>query len=263
MESIMEIYWFEQIAADVPAGEDWLSATEADHLHKLRFAKRRADWLLGRWTAKNAVAMFLGIPREPLTLHSVEIRPDSSGAPKVFLENASAEVAISLSHRSGVGMCAVAPAGVSLGCDLETIEPHGDAFPVDYFTAEEQALVTRAPTILESLRSVTLLWSAKESALKALGEGLRLDTRSVVVRLPEPFETPVECRHNFLPTSVFRNPSLPRDVNWRPLQVHYGQNVIFRGWWSQSAFFLRTLVSLPAVEPPILLHPDLRVSVPL
>jgi len=259
----MEIYWFEQIAADVPAGEDWLSAIEADHLHKLRFAKRRADWLLGRWTAKNAVAMFLGIRREPLTLHSIEIRPDSSGAPKVFLENTPAETAISLSHRSGIGMCAVAPAGVSLGCDLETIEPHGDAFPADYFTAEEQALVAGAPTIPDSLRSLTLVWSAKESALKALGEGLRLDTRSVVLRLREPFETPVESRQDFSPPSVFRNPSSPQAMNWRPLQVHYGHDVVFHGWWSQSAFFLRTLVSLPAAEPPILLHPDLRVSVPL
>jgi len=249
----MDIYWFEQIAANVPSEEDWLSAIEADHLHKLRFAKRRADWLLGRWTAKNGVAMFMGIGHDPQALHTIEIRPDSSGAPKVFLENAPAEAAISLSHRSGVSICAVAPAEVSLGCDLETIEPRGDAFHADYFTPEEQALVTQAPTIPDSLRLETLLWSAKESALKALGEGLRLDTRSVIVRFPEPSETTVENRQRvWLQTT-----------DWRPLQVHYGQGVIFHGWWSRSASLLRTVVSLPAAEPPILLHPNLRVSVPL
>jgi 4'-phosphopantetheinyl transferase len=253
----MDVYWLEKIAEDVPAREDWLGADEVSHLRTLRFAKRRADWLLGRWTAKNAVAIFLGLERESQVLRSIEIRPASSGAPQVFFKNALAKVAISLSHRSGVGLCALAPSGASLGCDLETIEPRGDAFPVDYFTPAEQALVTQAPTIADSLRSLTLLWSAKESVLKALGEGLRLDTRSVVVGISEFSET----QNSTSPS--FKTPSFSQGRGWRPLQAHYGEDVIFRGWWSQSGFFLRTVVALPAPAPPILLHSDLRASVPL
>ncbi len=77
-------------------------------------------------------------------------------------------------------MCVVAPAGVSLGCDLEVIEPRSAAFVTDYFTRNEQALVERTSKE-ERPRLVTLLWSAKESALKALHVGLRLDTNSVEV----------------------------------------------------------------------------------
>ena len=232
----MDVYWFEQIAADVPAGEDWLGAKEVSHLHTLRFPKRRADWLIGRWTAKNAVAIFFSLGRAHQALSSIEIRPSPSGAPQVFLKNVLADVTVSLSHRAGIGLCALAPSGVSLGCDLETIEPHGDAFPVDYFTPEEQVLVTHAPTIADSLRALTLLWSAKESALKALGEGLRLDTRSVVVRFPGISE------------------KFSQSTDWRPLQVHYRPDVIFHGWWNQSGEFLRTIVALPAPTPPIPLY---------
>ena len=67
-----------------------------------------------------------------------------------------------------------------LGCDLEVIEPHSDAFITDFFTAEEQALITKA-SAEDRFLVATLLWSAKESALKALHAGLRLGTLSVAV----------------------------------------------------------------------------------
>ena len=39
----MDVYWLEQVGADVPPNDDWLSASEAACLARLRFAKRRAD----------------------------------------------------------------------------------------------------------------------------------------------------------------------------------------------------------------------------
>ena len=147
----------------------------------MRFAKRRADWRLGRWTAKCAVASFLEFAQSmPRPLPQIEIRPASSGAPEVFIANEPAAVTVSISHRSGAAVCAVAMSGVELGCDQEVIEARSEAFVADYFTEDEQALVARVCEA-ERSRLVTLLWSAKESALKALREGLRLDTRSVTV----------------------------------------------------------------------------------
>lgn len=69
-----------------------------------------------------------------------------------------------------------------LGCDLELIEPHSDALVADYFTADEQAMVARTLAADRS-RGLDLLWSAKESALKGLRVGLRLDIRCVSVTL--------------------------------------------------------------------------------
>jgi 4'-phosphopantetheinyl transferase len=54
----MDVYWLDQTQADVPAGDEWLCAREAACLARLRFAKRRADWRLGRWTAKRALAAY-------------------------------------------------------------------------------------------------------------------------------------------------------------------------------------------------------------
>ena len=181
----MNIYWLEQTEADVPGDKEWLSARERVQLDALRFPKRRADWQLGRWTAKHAVAACLQLPADPPNLAKIEVCPGSSGAPETFLGNKWAPVTISLSHRAGRAVCAVTPFPGALGCDLEVIEPHSDAFIADYFATEEQALVARVVPA-ERLRLVTLLWSAKESALKALRAGLRLDTRSVIVTPVDP-----------------------------------------------------------------------------
>jgi len=244
----MDLYWFEQITANVPAGEGWLSIGEANYARALRFPKRRADWLLGRWTAKNAVALMLGFASEADVLRKIEIRPGPSGAPEVLWRDAPAQVAISLSHRAGVGVCALASAGVAVGCDIETIEPHGDAFPNEYFTREEQALITNAPTTADGLRCLNLLWSAKESALKALGEGLRVDTRRVIVSLPGALNS---ANSASLPVCISK---VPQGVHWRPLQVQCVDRKIFHGWWSQTGIFLRTVVANPAPHPPVFLE---------
>ncbi len=70
----MNVYWLEQAEADVPSGNDWLHAGELDRLNHMRFAKRRADWRLGRWTAKHAVAFCLHLPLDRRSLTAIEIR---------------------------------------------------------------------------------------------------------------------------------------------------------------------------------------------
>ncbi len=228
----MDVYWLEQSEADVREENDWLNPSEVALLDSLRFAKRRGDRRLGLWTAKCALAVCLEFPQFPTTFARIEIRHAPSGAPEVFFDSKPVAVTISLSHRNGRAMCAVAPRSVALGCDLEAIEPHSNAFLTDYFTSGEQWLVARhfpsdRPWIL------ALLWSAKESALKALGEGLKLDTRSVIVR-------PVEG-------------SL--DLNgWNPLQVRYTGGQIFHGWWQKAGDMVRTLVAAPPPASPIRLN---------
>ena len=172
----MNVYWLEQGEADVPAENDWLSVDEAVCVKGMHFSKRRSEWLLGRWTAKRALSVFLNVPAHPVVFKKMDIRPAASGAPEAFFDEQPAAVTISLSHRAGIAACAVAMSGVEMGCDLEIVEPRSDAFVADYFTVEEQALVARA-SAADRDRLLALLWSAKESALKALHAGLRLDTR--------------------------------------------------------------------------------------
>jgi 4'-phosphopantetheinyl transferase len=248
----MNVYWFEQSVADVPAGEVWLSAAEANHLRLVRFPKRRADWRLGRWTAKNGVALFLDVPAEPQALREIEIRPALSGAPEVFFRNEPAGVTISLSHRAGVGACALAQYGALLGCDLESVEPRSDAFATDYFTAEEQALVTQAG-MTDRLRLLALLWSGKESALKASREGLRLDTRQVIVSFPERPNTQRENEKGSVRRAEVSDSTSSQHNGWSPLQVRHTKGQIFHGWWCQTGDLLRTLLAAPPPDPPVLL----------
>jgi 4'-phosphopantetheinyl transferase len=301
----MHVYWLEQTEADVPTGNDWLSASEVERLNGMRFAKRRTDWRLGRWTAKCALAACLNgstpverpravkdprcgdlkvceagsdriqrtLPdcvgtgssvRQPgyaglfhSSLASIEIRPAPSGAPEVFFVNDKAirpkdqgqilappvpvaglgptSVTISLSHRGAMAVCAVTMSGGVLGCDLETVEPRSDAFVADYFTTEEQTLIAQASKV-ERSQLATLLWSAKESALKALRAGLRLDTRCVSVE-------------------GFGIRNLESETGeWQPLRVRYTDGGIFHGWWRNADNRLRTLVAFPPPFLPIVLR---------
>jgi 4'-phosphopantetheinyl transferase len=80
-----------------------------------------------------------------------------------------------------VGLCAICPLDVKIGCDLEKIEPRSPAFINDYFTQEELFLVKN--TKKEDIPLMAnLIWSAKESVLKAMRTGLSIDTRQVQIK---------------------------------------------------------------------------------
>jgi 4'-phosphopantetheinyl transferase len=261
----MKVYWLEQTEADVPAQNDWLSANETVSLNAMRFAKRRADWRLGRWTAKCALSAYLTVLTGLRGLQEIEICAAPDGAPEAFVGGQPAEVTISLSHRSGIAICAVAPRGVYIGCDVELVEPRSLAFVADYFTAKEQVRVARESTKNRD-RLVTLLWSAKESALKALRAGLRLDTRSVIVAPCVPSYdrngwSPLSVRYvghdlprNDLPKNGSPGNSLGED---RYNEGLYFGGHVFHGWWQEAHDMVRTLVAAPPPDSPILLRlPD-------
>jgi 4'-phosphopantetheinyl transferase len=67
-----------------------------------------------------------------------------------------------------------------LGCDLERVEERSPGFIADHFSRSEQEFVAAGAIHDRPLRA-TLVWSAKEAVMKALGEGLRLAAPEVVV----------------------------------------------------------------------------------
>ena len=228
--------WLLATAANVPSGDTWLVERERVVLAGLRVVKRRDDWRLGRWTAKRAVAYAVGRRAATISgqefsfdLRRLEIRAASGGAPEALLDGRPASVAISISHAAGRGLCAVAPANIVVGCDVERIEPRSAAFVADYCDSRERALVEDAPDA-DRPRLATLLWSAKESALKALGEGLRLDTRSVAVRAEMD----------------------PHGPAWRALAAHhFDSGRGFAGWWREVDGLMLTLLAWPRIDEPV------------
>jgi 4'-phosphopantetheinyl transferase len=166
-------------ASELPAGREWLQPAERETLLRFRAPKRRRDFRLGRYVAKRALAM-LEAGEAPCDFRRFELRPAPGGAPLAFRDGAGLPVALSLSHSDGWAVAAVQRGIGPLGCDLERIERRSPAFLEDYFTPSERAFVAEGAQGASPLRA-TLLWSAKEAVMKALGEGLRLAPQAVEV----------------------------------------------------------------------------------
>jgi 4'-phosphopantetheinyl transferase len=210
-------WWLARGENEFPVATDWLSAAERGRVGALRYAKRRTDFLLGRWTLKLAVANVLGWPADPAVLARIEGRSAPSGAPRLYVDGKAANHGVSLTDRAGCAVCLVAASAVAIGCDVEIVEPRSDAFVRDYLTEAEQRLVGASGPARDM--AANLVWSAKESALKVLGTGLRRDTRSVEVAVAE--LCPAEC-------------------TWSALRVRTAEGEVFPGWWRRSGAFLVT-----------------------
>jgi 4'-phosphopantetheinyl transferase len=234
----MQVRWFEQSQAEVPAHQRWLSAWETLHVERLRIPKRRSDWLLGRWTAKRALAESLGWISVPETLSRIEVWPALSGAPQPFVDGSPPSLSMSLSHAGGRAACAVGPVDVAVGCDLEVVEPRSDAFVADYFTGEEQAALREISDDQRTER-ITAIWSAKESALKAMQVGLRVDTRSLAIVFNGQCETPQNGIQVTMPYSR-------DDTDWHVFSVRREDSPFRYGCWFSLGTLVRTLVCLPA-----------------
>jgi len=244
LSNISPVFWFTQYLDDVPEHDEWLSGNEREVLSRMRFPKRRSDWRLGRWTAKCALRRLVNecnvriseialwtktkIVDGESSLFSefaqIEIRAAADGAPEIFVCGDRPPIALSISHRDEIGFCVMHPSRSSIGCDVELVEPHGDAFIADYFTGHEQRMVTSVSAVGHPLLE-TIIWSAKESALKMLRQGLRLDTRCVEVNLCSGLDTRASVEDPL------------------PLKVKYAErDQSFDGWWRRHAGFVQTVV---------------------
>lgn len=224
---------------EVPPHDDWLTPPEAQRINGFRFAKRRTETRLSRWTAKHTVALALDVPTGPPSLRSISIRNAADGAPEALLSDGPAPVSISMTDRADWSVCVVVDASVGIGCDLELVETRSPAFVADYFTAAEQRAVAAEPLRHDVLANA--IWSAKESALKVLRTGLRRDTRSVEVRL-----APLV------------------DGAWAPLEARTEEGVVFPGWWRRFGEFLLTCAATAPITPPasLVAPPPLDRAVP-
>lgn len=174
-----EATWIMVSAADVPIGDEWLGQRELRALDAYGFARRRTDWRAGRWAAKQAF-LLSGLAPHGDRLADYEVLNAADGCPELWIGAHQPDLRLSISHRAGAAAALVCRGKRLAGCDLELVEPRPGSFAVDWFTAGELAVVNGASGITRD-RLVTLIWSAKESALKAVRLGLRADTRDVEI----------------------------------------------------------------------------------
>jgi 4'-phosphopantetheinyl transferase len=219
--SAKKIYWLSQKISNLPENDEWLTTAELDQLSNFKIQKRRTDWKLGRWAAKTAVLEYLKNTSHTKHYHEIELRSAADGAPETYIKNRIASFTISLSHSSGIALCAIDTDGLSIGCDIEKVEQRSGAFIQDYFTKKEKDWILSGSGG-EKIIFSNLIWSAKESTLKALREGLRLDTRLVEMQLED----------------------RELENDWKPfLAKYFRENLTFYGRWKLTGEFVMTIVS--------------------
>ncbi len=238
----MSVAWHSQGMTDVPPDDGWLSPREAAWVARMSFEKRRSEFRMGRWTAKNAIALFLARPLSPEALHAIEIDRAPDGAPAPMVAGAPAPVSISMTDRADQAVCVVSDPDLGLGVDLELVEPRSDAFVADYLTENERRFVEESSDREEHGLRANLVWCGKESALKVLRTGLRRDTRSVEVSFPDE----------------------PRADGWSAMTVRAAEGAVFPGWWCRYGEFLLTVAATQPFAPPrpLVDPPGLSAAVP-
>jgi 4'-phosphopantetheinyl transferase len=225
------IYWtLSEHVADSPNFSglaELLSPMEREKYTQMRFPKRRNEWLRGRIAAKHLLRHshpdFAGLLPQAITISN-----EPEGAP-YYLLNGKEHISgcLSISHRDDLAFCALTlDPQTKIGVDLEYVEARIPGFAHDYFTQTEiEQVNVSAPESRDLL--VTLIWSVKEAMLKALGKGLRLDTRQVEVLICDKGGR-LNAR------------------SWQPLEVHCALSEA-RQWyacWEREGMYVKTLTVL-------------------
>lgn len=131
-------------------------------------AKRKADWLMGRLAAKEAVARACG------ARGSLEIVSAPSGAPRV--RGISEPLALTITHghgRAGAWALSPGPGGGLPGLDLERVKSRPEGTFRFYLHPEEREWLAAFPAGSGGEagprdRAAVVSWALKEAAFKAL-----------------------------------------------------------------------------------------------
>ncbi|MGA2013093.1 MAG: 4'-phosphopantetheinyl transferase superfamily protein [Solirubrobacteraceae bacterium] len=224
----MDTGWSSRRHADVPAGDQWLGEAERATEPRRAVEKRRADWRLGRFTAKAALGAWIG--SEPAR---VEVLAAADRAPEAWLDGARLPVSVSLSHRGDRALATVCAAPGITGCDLELVEHRSDAFVREWLDPDEQRVLARADPSQRALLA-NLFWSAKEATSKVRRLGLALDVRRAVVTVAPRLDPP--------------GPRCP----WQPLRVDWSDRSqpTTSGWWRAECDWVMVVAGEPAPGPP-------------
>jgi phosphopantetheinyl transferase/acyl carrier protein len=174
--------------------------------------KRRHEWLLGRYAAKQAVQSLL-----KLDLRAIEIVSDPYGRPQVKYRGADPQVcagppgpaepawtpaaglescptiaAISIAHSQGkAAALAVLNPQALVGIDLESLHHRREDFAAIAFSPDERRLLSNFHPELRQEWALRM-WCAKEAAGKAIGRGLSAGLLAFHITCADPSTGTVE-----------------------------------------------------------------------
>jgi phosphopantetheinyl transferase len=161
--------------------ERYFGSGELNEYRRFVVPKRKMEWLASRILIKRLVINSVESTLN-LSPRSIVIRKKPSGVPFVEFAGIGKVGWLSMSHSNDGVFTAFSINGLHhFGVDLEFIEERSPQLIADYFT-ESEARWVNASKGEEKKFLVNLIWSAKETYLKAIGKGLQLDTRRVEIK---------------------------------------------------------------------------------
>ncbi|WP_167495644.1 4'-phosphopantetheinyl transferase family protein [Desulfosediminicola ganghwensis] len=171
MLPIMALGEYQQICSNIPAKLHSLNKQELSEATSFKLEKRQKEWLTGRVCAKTAFIQYhnkfaqndrLFTPREIL------IGNAASGRPLLQVQNAQTplEVDLSISHGADFGVALVAE--TQCGIDIQRSQDTLLRVREKFCWPEEEEVLCKNFGDLSELMHLTLLWTAKEAAKKAL-----------------------------------------------------------------------------------------------
>jgi phosphopantetheinyl transferase len=144
-----------------------LQTGEREYYDTIKSEKRRKDYLLGRYSAKLAVAKLTG-EQEP---DIVTVEKGDSGQP-VLRYRSFADIQVSITHTGDFGAAAVFPKTCPLGIDLEKVSPGRAKVLAKKMTDGEKKLLEN--TNIPRDRGLIMVWTAKEALSKLLKTGFTI-----------------------------------------------------------------------------------------
>jgi phosphopantetheinyl transferase len=148
---------------------DFFSAEELSTAEEFRLEKRREEWLLSRYAAKQ-LALRQGIATDPRTC--IVARPE------LWIDGSPTTWFVSLSHSESYAAAAIAHEPV--GIDVQVIRPLEDRAAHLFLTDEEAETMRRC----KLPHALLHFWCAKEAAWKQRSDEF-LTLREVPLRLHE------------------------------------------------------------------------------
>ncbi len=145
-------------------------------------------WLTGRILAKQTLNFLLkGKGILPYTFSDISILPNNEGLPILYDRNGSnLDFIISISHSCKFTAVGIVPKckKINFGIDLEKIRSFDPATITAFMTPFEKSFYNKTPNKQKD-NLATMIWTGKESILKALGTGLRIHPNRVEIEFEE------------------------------------------------------------------------------
>ena len=143
----------------------FLHPQERKYYEKLKFEKRIKSYLVGRLTAKKAIAVLVG----EVDLTKILIQSGIFTQP-IATYKEKQNIQVSISHSDDFGAAVAFPEAHPMGIDIEKIHREQNEAIEREVTESEIKLIKGLPFSYETM--LTFLWTAKEALSKVLKTGL-------------------------------------------------------------------------------------------